>query len=163
MPSGRLRADPDELLDTLTEPPAPPALPEPVTPSDPDFTSDPRRTIHAARRAPSGGNSQPWRFHARESGLVIEPVASGSSMDIGGRGSFVAAGAAAFNSRVAAAARHVLGTWAGPDRRGGPRVEIALTNGRDPCLATCTTRCSGGCPIATGTTGVYWATWWSPS
>ena len=138
MPSGRLRADPDELLDTLTEPPAPPALPEPVTPSDPDFTSDPRRTIlQAASRAPSGGNSQPWRFHARESGLVIEPVASGSSMDIGGRGSFVAAGAAAFNSRVAAAARHVLGTWAVLTDGAVPRVEISLTpNASDPCLAS---------------------------
>jgi nitroreductase len=59
----------------------------------------------AARRAPSAGNSQPWRLKIQERGLTlsIDPERARSGLDADGFDSWVAAGAALFNARVAAA------------------------------------------------------------
>jgi hypothetical protein len=66
--------------------------------------------VDAARRAPSGGNVQPWRFEAAEDEVrfFVLPERS-STMDVGLRGSYVAVGAALFNARVAAATLKTLG------------------------------------------------------
>ena len=116
LPSGRVRFDVEEVLSGL----------KPVDADrdrEADFQTpppeDPRmvggdavdQIVDAARRAPSGGNVQPWRFEAddREVRFYMVPERSGSSMDVQHRGSYVALGAALFNARVAAAANKVLG------------------------------------------------------
>ncbi len=79
---------------TLTPPPPVDPLPH---------TSDPIELIvDAARRAPSGGNAQPWRFEADEDEIrfYVVPERSANSMDVQLRGSYVAMGAAIFNARV---------------------------------------------------------------
>ncbi|MGA7835349.1 MAG: Rv1355c family protein, partial [Acidimicrobiales bacterium] len=116
LPSGRVRFDVEQILeglspvDTSTE--AEDQLREPP-PVDPVTTSsDPIEFIvDAARRAPSGGNVQPWRFEADASEIrfYVVPERSGSSMDVRLRGSYVAVGAALFNARVAAASIKKLG------------------------------------------------------
>ncbi len=82
-------------------------------PEDPPTTSaDPIEFIvDAARRAPSGGNVQPWRFEADadEIRFYVVPERSASSMDVRLRGSYVGVGAALFNARVAAASIKKLG------------------------------------------------------
>ncbi len=67
--------------------------------------------VDAARRAPSGGNVQPWRFEAdaNEIRFYVAPERSASAMDVRLRGSYVAVGAALFNARVAAASIKRLG------------------------------------------------------
>jgi hypothetical protein len=115
--SGRVRFDVEEILsgiaavDTSTEAQdqlrLPPPEDPPITSDDPiDFIVD------AARRAPSGGNVQPWRFEAdhEEIRFYVVPERSTSSMDVNMRGSYVALGAALFNARVAAASIKKLGT-----------------------------------------------------
>jgi nitroreductase len=78
---------------------------------DPIESTDPVDIIvEAARRAPSGGNIQPWRFEAndREIRLYLVPERT-TTMDVQHRGSYVAIGAALFNARVAAASLKSLG------------------------------------------------------
>ncbi len=115
LPSGRVRFDVEEILeglgpvvvDTQTEDDL--RLPPPVDP--PLISDDPVELIvDAARRAPSGGNSQPWRFEAdaEEVRFFMLPDRT-SAMDVQHRGSYVALGAALFNARVAAASLKVLG------------------------------------------------------
>jgi len=116
LPSGRVRFDVEEILsnlatvDVANEAEAQLRLPPP---EDPATTStDPIELIvDAARRAPSGGNVQPWRFEAEgeEIRFYVEPERSTSSMDVHLRGSYVAIGAALFNARVAAATLQRLG------------------------------------------------------
>ncbi len=116
LPSGRVRFDVEEMLaglkpveldlereaNLLTPPPDDPA---PVG-------DDPvEHIVDAARRAPSGGNVQPWRFEAdgEEIRFYMVPERSNSSMDVHFRGSYVGLGASLFNARVAASSLKSLG------------------------------------------------------
>jgi nitroreductase len=116
LPSGRVRFDVEQILDGLapvdTSTEAEDQLREPP-PVDPVPTSaDPIEIIvDAARRAPSGGNVQPWRFEADEKEIrfYVVPERSESAMDVRLRGSYVAVGAALLNARVAAASIKKLG------------------------------------------------------
>jgi nitroreductase len=116
LPSGRVRFDVEQILDGLapvdTSTEAEDQLREPP-PEDPVPTSaDPIEFIvDAARRAPSGGNVQPWRFEAdaNEIRFYVVPERSASAMDVRLRGSYVAVGAALLNARVAAASIKKLG------------------------------------------------------
>ncbi|KQU45023.1 hypothetical protein ASG84_12260 [Rhodococcus sp. Leaf278] len=130
LPSGRIRIDLDTHLDALESPrptraddissadDAGGSLPSSfdTTVSDPTVSdptvfdptvSDPDEAVlDAARRAPSGGNSQPWTLSTDGRTVAIAVDRSRTStLDIAFRGSYVAVGAAAFNARVAAAAQ----------------------------------------------------------
>ncbi len=116
LPSGRVRFDVEEVLaglkpveidmereaNLLTPPPDDPA-PQSDDPVD--------HIVDAARRAPSGGNVQPWRFEAdgEEIRFYMVPERSNSSMDVHYRGSYVGMGASLFNARVAASSLKSLG------------------------------------------------------
>lgn len=108
--SGRVRLDAAAALDGLGKPLPPPASAERETNSasaasahEGDLLTS---ILRAASRAPSGGNVQPWTMHAADDAVTIrlDPERT-STIDVGMRGSAVAVGAAAYNSRVAAAAR----------------------------------------------------------
>ncbi|MGV8873137.1 MAG: Rv1355c family protein [Rhodococcus sp. (in: high G+C Gram-positive bacteria)] len=133
LPSGRIRIDLDTHLDALA-PPTPTRradLPESDAavgsrpcPDDPDTV-----VLDAARRAPSGGNSQPWTLSMDGHALTIGVDRSRTSLlDIAFRGSYVAVGAAAFNARVAATAQGRFGS-ADITERG---VTIALNDDPRP-------------------------------
>ncbi|WP_373453682.1 Rv1355c family protein [Rhodococcus sp. 06-235-1A] len=110
LPSGRIRIDLDTHLDALS-PPTPtrrteqPSVATAVG-TDPSSADPDALILDAARRAPSGGNSQPWTL-AREGNIVRIGVdrSRTSALDIAFRGSYVAVGAAGFNARVAATAQ----------------------------------------------------------
>jgi nitroreductase len=91
----------------------PPEEPEQVPePHDdlPDTADDIDRIVDAARRAPSGGNIQPWRFEADDEEIRFYLVPERTTaMDVRFRASYVGIGAALFNARVAAAAGRRLG------------------------------------------------------
>lgn len=116
LPSGRVRFDVESILSGLAPVDVPAseednlALPPPVDPL-PQSTDPIEIIVDAARRAPSGGNVQPWRFEADENEIrfFVVPERSHSSMDVRLRGSYVGVGAAIFNARVAAAALKMLG------------------------------------------------------
>ncbi|WP_116949869.1 Rv1355c family protein [Jiangella endophytica] len=138
LPSGRARVDLDAVLAGLADPP-PPAGADfgvdlVVDPEPPP--AEPRAAVaHAARLAPSGGNTQPWTFTIGPDGLdiVLDPSQT-STLDVAFRGSHVAIGAALFNARVAAARHGLLGEveiLAGGDRVAGLRFGV----GSDPELA----------------------------
>ena len=108
--SGRVRLDAAAALDGLGKALPPPANAELETNSaasisvhDGDLLTS---ILRAASRAPSGGNVQPWTMNAADDAVTIrlDPERT-STIDVGMRGSAVAVGAAAYNSRVAAAAR----------------------------------------------------------
>ena len=116
LPSGRVRFDVEEILSAIapveinleseaglfTAPPLDPPL----------VSDDPVELIvDAARRAPSGGNVQPWRFEAigDEINFFMVPERT-SKMDVSFRGTYVGIGAALFNARVKAAALGTLGS-----------------------------------------------------
>ena len=136
--SGRARVDLDVVLSKLADPP--PAV-------DADFGADlvldpepppaePRAAVvHAARLAPSGGNTQPWLFTLGPGGLDIDlDPAQTSTLDVAYRGSHVAIGAALFNARVAAARHGLLGDV--EIRPDGNRVaRLRFGAGTDPELA----------------------------
>ena len=115
LPSGRVRFDVEEILsgigpvDVDLESEADLFTPPPVDP--PLESDDPVEiVVDAARRAPSGGNVQPWRFEASGSEVRFYMIPERTSaMDVGHRGTYVGLGAALFNARVAAAAHKVLG------------------------------------------------------
>jgi nitroreductase len=116
LPSGRVRFDVEEILDGLTPVEVPPVLEDALgapAPEDPPTQStDPIDVIvDAARRAPSGGNVQPWRFEANDEEIrfYLSPERSDVAMDVAHRGSLVGLGAAIFNARVAAASLRKLG------------------------------------------------------
>ena len=140
LPSRRLRIDLDRLLgDACAPAPAPtPAVPSestttPSTSVDVDLPTGPiLEVVTAATRAPSGGNSQPWRFRVARSGISIDLAATAptTSMDLRSRGSLVAVGAAAFNARVAASAHSMLGPCRVlPRGRDGAIVELSFLDG----------------------------------
>ncbi len=110
--SGRSRLDIDDALDGLTEPRSPrPVLgiePAPVEhPLLPERFTD--AMAQAAALAPSGGNAQPWRFAFTTNTFeVVADPGPGSLMDIGGRGTAVACGAALGNAMAVAAIRERL-------------------------------------------------------
>lgn len=134
--SGRVRLDAAAALDGLSKPLPPPANVErernsaaAISAHDGDLMTS---ILMAASRAPSGGNVQPWTMHAADGAVTIrlDPRRT-STIDVGMRGSAVAVGAAAYNSRVAAAARGVASevdyTTTAPDT---PLVaRIRLTEG----------------------------------
>ena len=131
--SGRLRIDLDEHLDGLAGSPEHDAhdraatdgtgpgdqvLPSPRAADDEPGGGRPRSNGHPAmdgvleaiRRAPSGGNVQPWRVEVDrdEVRLLLDPERT-TTMDVAFRGSYVALGAALFNARAAASAAAALG------------------------------------------------------
>ncbi|MDJ0414946.1 Rv1355c family protein [Rhodococcus opacus] len=111
--SGRCRMDLDGHLDALADPPRPHDLPK--EPADREAAAAVSRdavdaVVHAAARAPSGGNVQPWTIAADDDGLTISLAPEHSTaMDVGYRGSYVAVGAALHNARIAASAAGLLG------------------------------------------------------
>ena len=114
LPSGRVRVDIEEAISQLA-PVAVPAetLADPIVldPPLPDDADEIDRIVDAARRAPSGGNIQPWRFEADDGEIRFYLVPERTTaMDVRFRGSYVGIGAAIFNARVAAAALKVLGS-----------------------------------------------------
>jgi len=113
--SGRVRIDLEEILSSLSEIEidnqtakdlaSPPPEDPPLDESDPMLM-----VVDAARRAPSGGNIQPWRFESDENEVRFYLVPERTSIwDVGFRGSYLALGAALFNARVAAASLKQLG------------------------------------------------------
>ncbi|REE72699.1 ThiF family protein [Rhodococcus wratislaviensis] len=134
--SGRCRMDLDRHLDALTDPPRPHDLPEqPANRAVPAAVShDPVDAIvHAASRAPSGGNVQPWTIAADEVGLTISVAPEHTTaMDVGYRGSCVAVGAALHNARIAASAAGLLGAVTVHDGdRGLPVATMTFGSGND--------------------------------
>jgi molybdopterin/thiamine biosynthesis adenylyltransferase/nitroreductase len=115
LPSGRVRFDIEEILSEIAPVTVDNSLqqdlrtPPPVDP--PTQSLDPiDRIVDAARRAPSGGNVQPWRFEADEHEVRFYLVPERTSkMDVRHRASYLSIGAALFNARVAAAALHMVG------------------------------------------------------
>ena len=115
LPSGRVRFDVEEILSALgpvevnleaeADMFAPPPEDPPVESTDPI-----ELIVDAARRAPSGGNVQPWRFEASDTEvrLFMNPDRT-STMDVSHRATYVGIGAALFNARVRAASLKVLG------------------------------------------------------
>lgn len=121
VPSGRTRLDMDAAVATLHNPhgsaeranggsrgaagvEAPDSPPTAGT--DPAMPSDPMLAmVHAAARAPSCGNGQPWQFALDQGHMAVELVrARGCGvMDVRARASYVGIGAALFNARVVAA------------------------------------------------------------
>ena len=118
LPSGRVRIDVDGVLDGLAEPARVPAVDrtdDAVSGDDgqvddagqaddagPDRAVD--RIARWARRAPSGGNVQPWFVETADESLTVtlDPDRT-SGLDVRRRGSAVAVGAALLNARIAAA------------------------------------------------------------
>ncbi|BCO89813.1 MULTISPECIES: Rv1355c family protein [Mycobacterium] len=138
--SGRCRIDTGWALDQLREVDAAQHRPA----RDNDQGDDPAAPavddtiVAAAMRAPSGGNSQPWRIDAQPTELTISIATEHTStMDVGFRGSAVAVGAALYNVRIAAAARGVLGpVTVSEDGAGSPlRATMHFGTGSDPALA----------------------------
>ncbi|MFD9663766.1 Rv1355c family protein [Rhodococcus sp. NPDC059968] len=128
--SGRCRMDLDQHLDALTDPPRPHDLPErapdraaaAAVPHDAVDAVD--AVVHAASRAPSGGNVQPWTIAADDAGLTISVAPEHTTaMDVGYRGSCVAVGAALHNARIAASAAGLLGAVTVHD--GDPGLPVA--------------------------------------
>ncbi|MBD0861914.1 Rv1355c family protein [Gordonia sp. zg691] len=125
LPSGRVRFDRDRWLDGLEDPfvaastsgttgtSADDAATGTVVVPTPENAiaemTDRELIVHAATRAPSAGNQQPWRITADDDAVTItlDPTRT-STLDVGHRASAVAVGAALFNARVAAASRGVL-------------------------------------------------------
>lgn len=111
LPSGRIRVDLDRRLDDVVDPTATPA--RPASPATPDpavearTLSDVDAVAHAAGRAPSPYNLQPWTIRRDRDTVEIArtPGAESTRGDVAGRASAVALGAAAHNMAVAAAAR----------------------------------------------------------
>ncbi len=138
VPSGRVRVDVEALLEAMETPELPLVgdWPDPIPPPPPE---DPvGAVVHAATRAPSGGNAQPWRFELAGDVLSFELDRSKTSfMDVRWRGSYVALGAALFNARVAASAVGRLGpVELFPEGPGSDVVaQLALESGSDPTLS----------------------------
>ena len=115
LPSGRVRFDVEEILSGLG--PVEVDLESEVDlftppPTDPPIISDDpiELIVDGARRAPSGGNVQPWRFEADDEEVRFFMLAHRTSaMDVAHRGTYVGLGAALFNARVVASSLQRLG------------------------------------------------------
>ncbi len=115
LPSGRIRFDIDEALADIPAVVPPEVfadvLVDPTEPPLDDGSDVIDLVVDAARRAPSGGNIQPWRFEATGDEIRVYLVPERTTiMDVEHRGSYVAIGAALFNARVAAASQNSLGS-----------------------------------------------------
>ncbi|MCZ4551762.1 Rv1355c family protein [Gordonia rubripertincta] len=113
LPSGRVRVDLDSILDDLESPVVDETVPERV-PADVHAIIDglgPRDAVlFAGLRAPSAGNTQPWRFSSDEDGVTVRLDATPtSSADVERRASAVSLGAVLHNLTAAAAAVGVYG------------------------------------------------------
>ncbi|ATQ31247.1 MULTISPECIES: Rv1355c family protein [Rhodococcus] len=140
--AGRGRVDVEACLDALALPadPGRRAGTDVPPPAESDDPID--RVLHAASRAPSGGNSQPWSITA--DGERLEVAAADdftpTAIDIHARGSYVALGAALQNARIAAAAHRILGAVRVLERDAAepPREVLAtmqFSDGTDSVLA----------------------------
>jgi molybdopterin/thiamine biosynthesis adenylyltransferase/nitroreductase len=114
LPSGRVHVDLEEVISQLAPVAAPadnpsePIVAEAPLPEDADSID---RIVDAARRAPSGGNVQPWRFEADDTEIRFYLVPERTTaMDVRFRASYVGIGAAIFNARAAAASFGMLGS-----------------------------------------------------
>jgi hypothetical protein len=133
LPSGRVRIDLDEIVSAL----APVEIDNQIVegmrsdpPSDSrlEMGSEAELILDAARRAPSGGNVQPWRFEVDGPQIHFFVVPDRTSaMDIQHRGSLLGIGAAIFNARVAAARLRRLGS-----------LQLFPSSGKDWHVATMT-------------------------
>jgi nitroreductase len=142
--SGRVQVDLDAHLDQLHNAPYDSslidglALPPPTDPEDPDLSPH-HQVVDAARRAPSGGNTQPWHFELGPDALdiFIAPERSTNAMDVRSRGTYIAAGAALFNARVRASALGLLGpVTTFPDGLLSKHVaRLIFANGTDSTLS----------------------------
>lgn len=139
LPSGRVRIDVAGALDGLAEPAPtpPPALSAPASSVEQAPSAPIEVVAAAARRAPSGGNMQPWNIVSHNDSVTVEldPKYT-STMDVAYRASAVSIGAASFNARVAAASLGVLGPVSF-ETNGGPsplRAVVELAAGRDEAL-----------------------------
>ncbi|MGU3432799.1 Rv1355c family protein [Actinomycetes bacterium M1A6_2h] len=136
LPSGRLHIDLDELLDRIESPDAP-TVPS-AAPPPTELTESPTASVmNAARRAPSGGNVQPWTLDGddRHISITLDPTRT-TGLDVRYRGSHVALGAALFNARVAAAHAGRLGAASIRTSNGSNTVvALELASGNDASLA----------------------------
>ncbi|MFC8045925.1 Rv1355c family protein [Nocardia sp. NPDC057353] len=141
LPSGRVRIDLETELDRLAAPGAQPASaaePDELDPHlPPAGATDVERVLHCARRAPSGGNAQPWTLSADGDEIRIALRTDyRTALDHRFRGSAVALGAALYNARAAAAALGILGsTELRESDSGGLIAKLRLGRGTDPALA----------------------------
>ena len=114
LPSGRVHVDLEEAISQLAPVPAPADDPgEAIAGEDPlpPDADEIDQIVDAARRAPSGGNIQPWRFEADDTEIRFYLVPERTTaMDVRFRASYVGIGAAIFNARTAAASLGVLGS-----------------------------------------------------
>ena len=116
LPSGRVRIDLEEIVEAL----ASVELDDSIALAMRSPAPEDRRLydgsatdmiLDAARRAPSGGNVQPWRFEVDGDTIHFFALPERTSaMDIRHRGSLLGVGAAVFNARVAAARLRRLGS-----------------------------------------------------
>lgn len=96
--------------------------------------------VHHAAMAPSGGNIQPWRFHATADRLwiCVDAPRADKLLDVERRATHIALGAALENLTIAAACRGYgaeIRPFPDPFRR-DIVVEIALESGPEPELAS---------------------------
>jgi molybdopterin/thiamine biosynthesis adenylyltransferase len=132
LPSGRIRLDVDESLTRLVDPATAesgsPAAASGDDHSESVFTDVVDVVAAAAIRAPSGGNTQPWRLTTTGDSIELAIAAEYTSMmDVEFRASAIALGAAIFNTRVAAAAHGMHAS-----------VDITEHAGHTPLQAVCT-------------------------
>lgn len=137
--SGRTRIDVGDALDRLDEPEiAQDCPPVPADDSGPALPGVSGAIAHAAIRAPSASNAQPWHIEAGPEVITIRLAPEHTStLDVGFRGSAVALGAALFNAQVAAAALEVLGPVSLLEDVGGAPLQatLQLGDGIEPDLA----------------------------
>ena len=136
--SGRVRIHIDEHLDLL----APPTIPIGSTAQnrssdgETEFDSPRSAIVHAATRAPSGGNVQPWTITTTSGSVRLTLDRDRTSgLDVAYRGSHVALGAALYNARSAAAYHGVLGDVTVETLGDSVDIVVELGAGTDPDLA----------------------------
>lgn len=137
--SGRTRVDLDSAVGSLESPVLPAHLDTPQ-PAPSPAPADPLLAVaHAATLAPSGGNAQPWTLELTGDELRFKvDHTRRATMDVAGRASYLALGAAVFNAQVAAAAAGLLGPLSlFPDGADSDLVaSLAFGGGTDGALAT---------------------------
>ncbi len=141
LPSGRIRIDLDQQLQSLAAPKTQAQhAPGSVTTLAEDLPNTPEEAVvQAIRLAPSGGNIQPWRIRQTVDAVQIDlDPARTSAMDIGFRGSYVSIGAATFNARIALAAHDQHGEVCFSDPTPDNRLAATVTTrpGPEPKLST---------------------------
>ncbi|MFI1912018.1 Rv1355c family protein [Nocardia sp. NPDC020380] len=139
LPSGRTRMDLERSLDEIAEPDHAEELvwTEPV-PDEPVPASGIEAVLFCAQRAPSVGNAQPWTLGVDGAAVTISLALERSSLlDVAGRGSALAVGAALYNARAAAAALDMLGeSTLRSEGAGQLEAVLRLGAGSDPALAS---------------------------